>query len=58
MKPLTPEMKPLTPEEQRALDVREQLGIPTIREDAWKYARADKALAEYYARKVSNLLPR
>lgn len=23
-----------------------------------KYAKADKALAEYYARKVSNLLPR
>ena len=51
-------MKPLTPEEQRALDVRKKLGIPTIREDAWKYARADKALAEYYARKVSNLLPK
>lgn len=50
-------MKPLSPEEQRALDIREQLGLPTIREDAWKYAKADKVLAEYYARKVSNLLP-
>ena len=51
-------MKPLSPEEQRALDVRKKLGIPTIREDAWKYAKADKVLAEYYARKVSNLLPK
>jgi len=50
-------MTPLTPQEQRALDAREKLGVPTIREDAWKYARADKALAEYYAQKVSNLLP-
>lgn len=49
-------MKPLTPEEQKALNDREKLGIPTIREDAWKYARADKALREHYAQKTFNIL--
>lgn len=34
--------RPLTPEEQAALDIKERLGLPALREDAWKYAAAER----------------
>lgn len=45
--------------EQKAIDTRRTLGIPVIEEDAWKYARQDKALQEAlrnFPQKISNLL--
>lgn len=38
-------------ENQQALETRRKLGIPVIEEDAWKYARVDKAMQDLVRRK-------